>query len=971
MPGAALRQARGAGSIEAVDLAVSPVGTGGVDPPALVGRRAELATLGSVLAAARDGCGRVVVVEGEAGIGKSALITAALTGRDTGLRIFSTAAEEMDRHRPFGAVADAFGMHRGASGVRGEIAAALAAVELAGDAQGLSFRVAEAATTVLDEVGAPALVVAEDLHWADPASLAVLHRLARRVRQHSYTLVFSARPAPRSPELGHLLARDALPAGTAFIRLGPLDEAATSEIVRNLLGAAARPGLLASAAKAGGNPLYLREFVGALLENRLIEFSGDGSADAPRGAHPEGLTPTILGRLSFLDAQTKELLSLAAILGARFSVEDLKLLSGQAAVTLVAPLREALTAKVLSEDGQQLVFRHDLIRESLYAAIPAALRVALHREAAEALGRAGAPATKVAEHVLRSATSEDPQALSWVAAAARAAAGQDPAGAAELWRRLLALTRPSDAIRPEAEAGLALCLLASGRTAEGADLCRTLFADRRPPVAEWALRSALIQSLLVQGQLPDALSQLEQALASETLSETERGRLLAWSSQMHFFAGDLPGAQAWAERAELAAARTADAPTLARAALTHAQVASSRAQLTSALDYAARAVALSEADPSPEVYDGHAHRLTYALVLADADDMCAAAGLSAAGRVAAESAGSPTGLLFAHLAEAYIGFFAGRWDDAAAELDAAGRLAEETATGWQTAFIALDSLIALHRRGPGPAASVLAPALTLLDAGTREYRVGWVAHARAAGLAGGGDTRRAVEILKRAWDACAAAGMEIEYRMLGPNLAALAMATGDRALAERVAAAVQAVADANPGVSSLRGAAGRSRGLIDADPDQLLRAVQAYRESPRRAEQAATASDAVVALAKAGRMEEAASIAAEALEIWSELRADWSAARGRASWRRAGLRLGTRGPRRRPATGWEALSSAERNVAALMARRLSNGEIAGELFISKRTVESHVAHIFGKVGASTRAELIAGAVLRQNVDSTA
>lgn len=921
--------------------------------------------LGAALDSARMGQGCVAVVEGEAGIGKSALVAAALTRAGSGLRVFSAGADEMDAHRPFGVVGDAFGVRNGETGVRGEIASLLDGVGPAtGNPEELSFRVAEAALSLVEELDEPSLVIAEDLQWADPASLLVLHRLARRVRQRSCTLVFSARPLPRRSELDRLLS--GLAAEAIFISLGPLGVKATAEMIRSLIGAQAGPDLVASAAKAGGNPLYLREMVGALADDHLIEISCDGSARVPRGAHPAGLTATILGRLSFLGAETKELLSLAAVLGTRFSVEHLKLLSGLSAVALGAPLREALTARVLSEDGDQLVFRHDLIREALYAAIPQALRVSLHREAAEAMDRAGSPATKIAEHVLRSAAPGDPQALSWVAGAARTLATRDPAGAAELWSRLLALAGPEDALRPEAESSLALCLLASGRTAEGADLCHRLLAGGTSPAEEWSLRSALIQSLLVQGRLQDAMSQIERAVASEALSETERGRLVAWSSQLHFFAGDLAGAQARAGDAEVIAAKTADAPTLARAQLTLAQVASSRAQLTQAMDHAARAVAVSESDPSPEVYKGHAHRLAYALVLADADDMQAAARLATEGRVAAESAGSPTGLLFAHLAAAYIAFLAGGWDDAIAELEAAGRLAEETATGWQAAFISLESLIALHRHGPAAATKVLAPAATLLDAGGREYRVGWVAQARAGCLLGRGDSGRALEVLKQAWETCAEAGMAMEYRMIGPDLAALAAASGDKALADRVAAAVQGLADGNLGVASLRGAAGRARGLVDADPDCLLRALQAYRESPRRAEQAATASEAAAALAKVGRTDDAGAVAGEALRIWSEMGADWSASRARASWRRAGLRLGARGPRRRPASGWEALSDAESKVAALVARRLSNGEIAEELFVSKRTVESHVAHILAKVGASTRAELIAGAPARQS-----
>ncbi|MHB2023144.1 MAG: helix-turn-helix transcriptional regulator [Mycobacteriales bacterium] len=938
---------------------MSPAGDR-LDAPELIGREAELAALGVVLEDAARGGGCVAVVEGEAGIGKSALVAAALGRSGAGPHVFSASAEEMESHRPFGVVADAFGLHPGPGGLRAEVAALLGGMgPSARDPRELSFQVAEAIATLVEELAGldGSLVVVEDLHWADPASLAVLHRLARSLPGRACSLVLTARPVPRRPELAKLLTELAA-RGAVCIRLGYLGEEASGDMVESLVGAEPGPDLLTWARKAGGNPLYLHELVGALIDAGYIERGADGLAHTISRDAPPSLIDAILGRLGFLGAKTKEALALASVLGSRFSVRHLSLLAGTSVVALGPALREGLAAGVLREEGEHLAFRHELIRDALYSEIPAGLRTGLHREAAGVLAQAGSPATTVAEHVLRSAVPGDAQALSWLTTAARQTANRDPAGAAEMWSRVLTLAMPTDTVVPEARAGRALCLMAVGRAAEGEELCRELLADGAPPGMAWALRSSLIQSLLVQGRLSDARATIDQTLTSESLSEIERGRLLSWSSQLHFFGTDLDGAEELARRAEAAGVLTADGPTLARASLTLAQVASSRACLGQAKELAAQAVAVTEADGSAEVYEGHAYRLAHALILADADDMEGAARVAALGRAAAESVGSELGLLFAHWADAYTGFFSGRWDDAIAELDAAARLGGGAGTGWQTGFACLDCLVVLYRQGPQAASRALARAEALLRAGGKEYRMGWVARVRATCQNALGQSGPALRVLRATWEACESAGMAIEYRLLGPDLTTLAVNAGDGVLAARVVAALEVLSSTNPEVASLRGAALRARGLIDGDPDGLLCAVEAYRRSPRRPEYAATAADAALVLARAGRSEEAAASAGEAFGVWSEMGAEWQAARARAQWRRAGIRLGARGPRRRPVSGWQALTPTEARVASLVARRLGNAEIGEEMYISKRTVESHVSHILAKVAVSSRAELI-------------
>jgi DNA-binding CsgD family transcriptional regulator len=97
----------------------------------------------------------------------------------------------------------------------------------------------------------------------------------------------------------------------------------------------------------------------------------------------------------------------------------------------------------------------------------------------------------------------------------------------------------------------------------------------------------------------------------------------------------------------------------------------------------------------------------------------------------------------------------------------------------------------------------------------------------------------------------------------------------------------------------------------------------------------------------------------EALEYYDDLFAAQRGASARARLRALGARVGTRGPRRRPSTGWEALTGAEQRVALLVAERLSNPEIAERLFVSRRTVETHVSNALAKLGCVSRRELAA------------
>ncbi|MDP9181418.1 MAG: helix-turn-helix transcriptional regulator, partial [Actinomycetota bacterium] len=145
------------------------------------------------------------------------------------------------------------------------------------------------------------------------------------------------------------------------------------------------------------------------------------------------------------------------------------------------------------------------------------------------------------------------------------------------------------------------------------------------------------------------------------------------------------------------------------------------------------------------------------------------------------------------------------------------------------------------------------------------------------------------------------------------------------------------------------------------DADVLLRAVAAYRRSPRPLDLAAACEDAGVQLAREQRREEAVALLEEADRLYEELGAVRDVARVRAELRKNGVTRGTRGRQARATSGWESLTKTELKVLALVAQRLSNPEVAERMFVSRHTVESHLKHIYRKLDLSSRLELAAEA----------
>src|SRR5262249_24169922 len=214
-------------------------------------------------------------------------------------------------------------------------------------------------------------------------------------------------------------------------------------LVTRAVGGTPGPRLLALAAGAGGNPLYLTELADALVRGGALAVE-DGNIEVTGGRIPGSLSAAIADRLEFLSPPVRDLLQAAALLGTDFSVSELSVVSGRTVNDLLPILDEAIVVGVLRDDGPELAFRHPLIRAALYEGMPVAVRCAWHRDAGRALAAQGAPAERVARQLLPTLESQDAGGpadewiVRWLAKSAQQLVGQAPHVAIPLLRWVVA-----------------------------------------------------------------------------------------------------------------------------------------------------------------------------------------------------------------------------------------------------------------------------------------------------------------------------------------------------------------------------------------------------------------------------------------------------------------------------------------------------------------------------------------------------
>jgi DNA-binding CsgD family transcriptional regulator/tetratricopeptide (TPR) repeat protein len=938
--------------------AVAPV-------PRICGREAEIGALGQALGHVAAGGPAIVLVEGEAGIGKTRLLAEVLAdAAGRGMQVAAGRAEELERTRPFGLLAGALGCARSSPDPRRAAIAGLLAAPAAGDQgpitvtsdPGLRFRVVDAFTDLVEELAlaGPLVIGLDDLQWADPSSLLTLGVLARRLTDLPVGVIGCLRPSPRADELDRLAgALEA--AGARHLVLQPLTGQAVTALVAQAVAAEPGPRLLAEVAGAAGNPLFITELLGALAQEQAIATVG-GRAEAAETVLSPTLRLTILRRVSFLPEPTLQALRSASILGSGFSPTDLATITGRPAVELAVVLAEAIRARVVEDDGDRLRFRHELIRDAIYQDLAGSVRRALHREAGQRLAQAGAPALQVAEHLARGATPGDPEAVTWLARAARQAAPRSPEVAADLLGRAAGLTAPGDPGHDDLLAERASSLMWAGRIADAEEACRSLLGRDLDPSLEAAVRICLGHALLAGGRARDGLCELERAGQSPLLTSAERAEAQAWASFARMVLADLDGAAAAAAQARPTAAAARDHLATSIAMATLAMNSQLRGHLREALQIADEAVRLADQSPGRL---GHRFPVHFprGSVLVELDRLDEARTTIETGMRISEELGTGWPLAQYHGIRALERFLAGHWDDAIAEIETDTGLAGETGHSYNPVTGRwVEALIRLHRNDL-PGARDAAGAAPRTGAHRAAWRSAW---AQALVLEADGELADALETLSGYWDRCASSGLAREYPVIGPDLVRLALAAGQAGRARDVAAAVTGVASRNE-VPWITGAALRCQGLAANDAGVLDAAVSACARGSRPLELALACEDAGAAFARQGDVARAGQLLDQAITLYERLDAARDLARADAALRQTGVRRGRHVTHSRAQSGWPSLTPSERAVVDLVAQGLSNPQIGQRLYVSRRTVQTHLGHVFAKLHITSRTQLAAEA----------
>lgn len=928
----------------------------GVEVPAPVfGRDAELEHIDELIASVVQGSGQAMLLEGEAGIGKTHLIRAAAArARASGTCVVVGGADELEQDRPgriLAAVADGLGVPFDEWALP------------RGDEHGTdpAYAVVERfVDTVQDAaVRRPVVVLVEDLHWADELSLRGIASLLRRSGPLAIGVVATMRPTPRTPSL--LRTLDAAGrAGVPTLHLDGLDASAVAGLVASLTAAAPGAGLRRRLDATGGNPLYVTELVRALDEEGALHVV-EGLADTNAESLPGGLVQTLDRRITALASETAEILRLASLLGGEFSLDDLAAVAGLSVVDVAALLHEAVDAGLVTGAGQRLAFRHDLIREAVYLGVAPAVRTDLHLAAAQALAGAGASAAQVARQYALGARPGDAVGAGWVLQAAREAMLLDTSTAVSLLEQALALAPPDWSERTQVEAALVELLAWSGRVDDGRALARSVLDRSLTPADELRARRALGTVLSTVGELTGAAEQMAAAADLPDVGDVERGILRCAAAGMSLIAG-----HARPEDAQLVGAAHVDteAPELACwARNTLAVAAVCAGDYEAELEHARIACNLLEANYVPPL--GFLIPQTWLpTAYYNLDRFEEAADAARIAYRLGERRGDVGIVVHANSMLAGLAWVTGDWDEATSVVDVALALVEETGISAQTVFQrAIGALVAVGRGDHGLAEEHLGAAQALYDSGLQHpFGLDCMFVARAQLLEFDGRPDAASALLGAVWDQVAGIRGLVQWRALGADLARTARAAGDVDRADAVARDVEEIAGRSPSTSA-RVAAERTRALASGDVALLCQAVDRSRLVPRVVDTAAMCEEAAALLVRAGRGDEAVALLDEAAALHEGMGATGHLARIDSLLRAVGARRRRSSPA--PAThGWPSLSPKEQDVVELVAAGLSNPEVADRLYISRRTVETHLSHVFRKLGLSNRTQLAAAAVER-------
>jgi len=920
----------------------------------LVGRRDYLDGVRDWVAELVAGRGRAVLVEGEPGIGKSYLMRAAATEAGTaGCQVFWAACDELSQAFPLLPLLDAFDARAAAAGYgRGSIADLLRAEPAPGSGVDLVAAATERLLDVVDEfcASAPVMLVVDDLQWADAATVMTLGRLARSVGQLPLLVVGMTRPVLGREDLGAL--RRTL-RSKDIVRLPGLTESEATEFVAHAVGGSPGPGLLRLAADAAGNPLYLTELIDALIRGRALSLD-DERVEVRGVPTPYSLSAAIADRLEFLSAPVRGTLRAAALLGVDFSVSELAVVSGRRVNDLLPIIDEAINLGVLRSDGPELAFRHPLIRGALYEGMPAAVRAAWHLDAGRALAESGASAERVARQLLPAIDVYDGPAaadewlVGWLAGVGQRLVGQAPQAAIPLLRWALARVPAGVAPHDLLACRLADALYRVGDATEAAQVATAALAHVTRPDLLVDLHWTLAQCRAMAGRSEESLTALREAQELPGVEPQHRARLMVLTARTHRSLGRVDTARQVADEALAAATAVGDRWATAWALGVLTILHGMRGEAAEALPLFERALSVAKGDPA--LADLRLMlQINQAVALGDLDRYDTAIKAAEQARQSADDAGNVVRVAQAQSVLGELLFDVGRWDDALAEVDLGSAGSKDP--GVECCDHAVAATIQLHR-GDDAAGDHLA--------GAEQYATrlgnrvpGSLALARSLEREQSDAPEDALSVLMNVLSDTE----EVEETTdLLADAVRLAVTIGDAGSAQKIVQRAEAVAGASD-VPHRQAVGPHCRGLLDHDPANLLKAAQHYQAAGRMLPRAQALEAAGVALADRGDVAGARTHFTGAFSLYTSLGAEWDLARTQAKFRSYGIRRGPRARHRRSSQGWSSLTPTELKIVALVARGMSNPQIAAHLFLSRRTVQTHVSHVLAKLNLHSRIDI--------------
>jgi DNA-binding CsgD family transcriptional regulator len=928
-------------------------------------RARELAALDELIAATASGAGRVVLLEGAGGIGKTLLLAHAIQrAQSSGVTVLRARGGELERQFPFGVALQLFEPYLSTASARERrrvLAGAAAHAEpllsgevVGGESRAPDFSVLHGLHWLVANIAErrPLLLAIDDAHSADDASLQALLFIAQRIEDLPLAIVATARPRPAAGS-GSADALSALATHplTRRFELGPLSEHAIATIVRRSQPQADDDFCAACARVTNGNPFFLRELLNELGD-------GDGRAvGAGRVQEIEALGPMTIAqavdaRIRRLSSGAPALAHAVAVLGDDVPLVHAATLARLEAVDAAVAADQLAGADVL-RSAPELGFVHPIVRQAVYLGIPTAERGQLHLAAAELLrtGGAGEADERAAAHLLETL----PVGAAWVvtclhAAARRALAGGAPETAASYLLRALD-EAPAQAERADLLVDLGRAEALAGLPS-AVDRLRTAVALLEQPEARARALAQLGQALYAAGDNAGAASAFDDGLrvldgADPVLEEQLTAGYLG-AARLDFRTREAAQTRF---RDLLAGSTEAATPAqrelLAQRALEHAMQGNAPALEVVELIRLAHAGGelLREATADGVAWAGSVATLLFCDALVEAEQA------TTAGLEDARRRGSVIGFAVMSAVRGAARYLRGDLTSALGDLEGGLErvplmvLVKPFAHGWM-------ALAHIDRGEHKQAYALVGEPDEEQDA---HFTYNWALFARGRLALAQGDPARAFEDL-----------LECGRRQLAvpaPNPGVLpwrseaaiaAHACGQleraRSLADEELALAQAFGSARAVGTALRAA-----GLVAAEGDRLRRlqeAVAAFERSPAQLELGRTLVDLGMAQHAAGQRTTARETLRTGLDI-----AHHAGANGLASSARAALVAAGARPRRPAVRGADALTPSERRVAELAEQGLTNREIAQALFVSTKTVEFHLRNAYFKLRIRSRAEL--------------